>query len=141
MHMCFPAHKQHEHGCDEMVTGTSLHYKMNPASVTASVLCRWRLGAQSACLIVEDADQGLLGAWSSRQEVQQLVAALDRRGERELALANELTKVSHKEMPLAKLLPCEGRKLTFLAAAPRWNVVWHVSWGSASVRCKNGWVP
>ena len=69
---------------------------MNPASVTASVLCRWRLGAQGACLIVEDADKGLLGAWSSRQEVQQLVAALDRRGDREVALANELTKVNTK---------------------------------------------
>ena len=43
--------------------------------------------------MVEDPDTGRLGAWSCQEDVHKLCAALDRRGERELALLTEISKV------------------------------------------------
>ena len=54
---------------------------------------RWNLGGQKASLMVEDPDTGRLGAWSCQEDVHKLCAALDRRGERELALLTEISKV------------------------------------------------
>ena len=71
------------------------HRRSNSTSFVTRKLhaCRWKLGAQDACLIVEDPGRGLLGAWSCQEGVQKLRAALDQRGERELGLLNELAKV------------------------------------------------
>ena len=53
----------------------------------------WGLGGQRGCLFVEDAEGGLVGAWTSPSEVAALMAALDKRGVREARLLAELTKV------------------------------------------------
>ena len=59
---------------------------------------RWNLGGQKASLMVEDPDTGRLGAWSCQEDVHKLCAALDKRGERELALLTEITKVFFRMM-------------------------------------------
>ncbi|KAK9806531.1 hypothetical protein WJX73_007900 [Symbiochloris irregularis] len=52
----------------------------------------WGLGSQRGCLFVEDCSAGVIGAWTSPQEVAALMAALDNRGLRERGLLAELTK-------------------------------------------------
>ena len=66
----------------------------------------WGLGGQRGCLFVEDSDPRLMGAWNSMSEVDALIAALDRRGVRELGLLTELNKVGAHRVLLARDLRC-----------------------------------
>ena len=69
---------------------------------------RWGLGSQRGCLFVEDCSAGVIGAWTSPQEVAALLAALDNRGLRERGLLSELTKVGVK---LAILCSCKHARV------------------------------